>query len=227
MFIPKLLLRLLWFFRRTASLFRQTRTFPQLFRFCSDLSNVFSCIMSYVNSPTNSPASSSCIFSCMIAYVHSHTQHTLAYTFLYSPAQYHTYFWSRTLLHHRSAHSSACYRMLTRIYICTPYTSMRKLQLRKCPRCQSYRFRCRRTHFSHDKNTFFCTTYSYTAINSSAYSSCIFSCTIAHVFAKFPRQRKMPLFSCVRSHIVREVGGWGRDPKKCTGRDWGMGSSTI
>ena len=26
---------------------------------------------------------------------------------------------------------------------------------------------------------------------------------------------------------VREVGGWGRDPKKCTGRDWGMGSSTI
>jgi len=25
----------------------------------------------------------------------------------------------------------------------------------------------------------------------------------------------------------REVGGWGRDPKKCTGRDWGMGASTI
>jgi len=24
-----------------------------------------------------------------------------------------------------------------------------------------------------------------------------------------------------------EVGGWGRDPKKCTGRDWGMGLSTI
>jgi len=24
-----------------------------------------------------------------------------------------------------------------------------------------------------------------------------------------------------------EVGGWGRDPQKCTGRDWGMGSSTI
>jgi len=24
-----------------------------------------------------------------------------------------------------------------------------------------------------------------------------------------------------------EVGGWGRDPKICTGRDWGMGSSTI
>jgi len=35
-FIPKLLLRLLWFFRRTAALFR---TFPQLFRFCSDLGN--------------------------------------------------------------------------------------------------------------------------------------------------------------------------------------------
>ena len=29
------------------------------------------------------------------------------------------------------------------------------------------------------------------------------------------------------SHVQREVGGWGRDPKKCTGRDWGMGSSTI
>ena len=27
--------------------------------------------------------------------------------------------------------------------------------------------------------------------------------------------------------IKGEVGGWGRDPKKCTGRDWGMGSSTI
>jgi len=27
--------------------------------------------------------------------------------------------------------------------------------------------------------------------------------------------------------LRREVGGWGRDPKKCTGRDWGMGSSTI
>jgi len=24
-----------------------------------------------------------------------------------------------------------------------------------------------------------------------------------------------------------EVGGWGREPKKCTGRDWGMGLSTI
>jgi len=24
-----------------------------------------------------------------------------------------------------------------------------------------------------------------------------------------------------------EVGGWGRDPKKCTGSIWGMGSSTI
>jgi len=28
-------------------------------------------------------------------------------------------------------------------------------------------------------------------------------------------------------HLHWEVGGWGRDPKKCTGRDWGMGSSTI
>jgi len=36
-FIPKLLLRLLWFFRRIVALFRQIRTFPQLFWFCSDL----------------------------------------------------------------------------------------------------------------------------------------------------------------------------------------------
>ena len=32
---------------------------------------------------------------------------------------------------------------------------------------------------------------------------------------------------CVCYRVAREVGGWGRDPKKCTGRDWGMGSSTI
>ena len=31
----------------------------------------------------------------------------------------------------------------------------------------------------------------------------------------------------VHGYCIREVGGWGRDPKKCTGRDWGMGSSTI
>ena len=37
--IPKLFLRLLWFFRQTVALFRQIRTFPQLFRFCSDLGN--------------------------------------------------------------------------------------------------------------------------------------------------------------------------------------------
>ena len=27
--------------------------------------------------------------------------------------------------------------------------------------------------------------------------------------------------------LYREVGGWSRAPKNCTGRDWGMGSSTI
>ena len=41
---------------------------------------------------------------------------------------------------------------------------------------------------------------------------------------------------CVRCLLITESpktpgherwGGWGRDPKKCTGRDWGMGSSTI
>ena len=38
-FIPKLLLRVLWFFQQTVALVRQIRTFPQLFRFCSDLGN--------------------------------------------------------------------------------------------------------------------------------------------------------------------------------------------
>jgi len=33
--------------------------------------------------------------------------------------------------------------------------------------------------------------------------------------------------NCVCTDVQREVGGWGRDPQKCTGRDWGMGSSTI
>ena len=33
--------------------------------------------------------------------------------------------------------------------------------------------------------------------------------------------------SLSQNSSIREVGGWGRDPKKCTGRDWGMGSSTI
>ena len=35
---------------------------------------------------------------------------------------------------------------------------------------------------------------------------------------------------CVLTHLYveyGEVGGWGRDPKKCTGRGWGMGSKTI
>jgi len=31
-----------------------------------------------------------------------------------------------------------------------------------------------------------------------------------------------PHYTC-----LREGGGWGRDQKKCTGRGWGMGSSTI
>ena len=40
-------------------------------------------------------------------------------------------------------------------------------------------------------------------------------------------------FNCLKSFVwedyvaLGEVGGWGRDPKKCMGRDWGMGSSTI
>ena len=36
-----------------------------------------------------------------------------------------------------------------------------------------------------------------------------------------------PCTGPVNEHRRREVGGWGRDPKKCTGSIWGMGSSTI
>jgi len=33
---------------------------------------------------------------------------------------------------------------------------------------------------------------------------------------------------CANEYLCRgEVGGWGRDPNKCTGSIWGMGSSTI
>ena len=35
------------------------------------------------------------------------------------------------------------------------------------------------------------------------------------------------VYSCSCEGTYREVGGWGRDPKKSTGRNWGMGSSTI
>ena len=39
--------------------------------------------------------------------------------------------------------------------------------------------------------------------------------------------QKRPMFAGSQLMVGREVGGWGRDPKKCTGRGWGMGSSTI
>ena len=38
---------------------------------------------------------------------------------------------------------------------------------------------------------------------------------------------RMGLPSGVTVQPSWEVGGWGRDPKKCTGSIWGMGSSTI
>ena len=41
------------------------------------------------------------------------------------------------------------------------------------------------------------------------------------------RERRWSDVHKTRAQGIREVGGWGRDPKKCTGRDWGMGSSTI
>ena len=39
---------------------------------------------------------------------------------------------------------------------------------------------------------------------------------------------KTDMVCCVVSNTKgQEVGGWGGDPKKCTGSIWGMGSSTI
>jgi len=61
--------------------------------------------------------------------------------------------------------------------------------------------------------------------------------TFASLFPSRLSLRKDPRTFCTQSshlspaeyHGLREpeVGGWGRDPKKCTGRGWGMGSSTI
>jgi len=59
----------------------------------------------------------------------------------------------------------------------------------------------------------------------------IFSYAHAYVYTCKYFHIQMYVCACVTSissaHPWREVGGWGRDPKKCTGRDWGMGSSTI
>ena len=44
---------------------------------------------------------------------------------------------------------------------------------------------------------------------------------------KVSRQTKADKWNCRRQVSRWEVGGWGRDPQKCTGRDWGMGSTTI
>jgi len=47
-------------------------------------------------------------------------------------------------------------------------------------------------------------------------------------FLYIDTMRILYIYTHIRvSDLYREVGGWGRDPKKCTGRDWGMGSSTI
>jgi len=42
-----------------------------------------------------------------------------------------------------------------------------------------------------------------------------------------PSRQNYDRVSKIQLAAAREVGGWGRDPKKCTRRDWGMGSSTI
>jgi len=47
-----------------------------------------------------------------------------------------------------------------------------------------------------------------------------------HVLSSHGLQFKTRVRACGRVS-GGEVGGWGRDPKKCTGSIWGMGSSTI
>ena len=51
---------------------------------------------------------------------------------------------------------------------------------------------------------------------------------VSVIFARHTlEQTGVSCSACARHTLQREVGGWGRDPKKCTGRDRGMGSSTI
>jgi len=49
-----------------------------------------------------------------------------------------------------------------------------------------------------------------------------FASTCVCAYAKFASDK---IFS--DKYYSGEVGGWGRDPKKCTGRVWGRGSSAI
>ena len=57
------------------------------------------------------------------------------------------------------------------------------------------------------------------------YTTCVvYVVHIQHIKTNTTSCRIHTTESC---HSYREVGGWGRDPQKCTGRDWGMGSSTI
>ena len=59
------------------------------------------------------------------------------------------------------------------------------------------------------------------------YSVQFFSDVAPHFCQHMIHQVIWPSPGTLRVSVLWEVGGWGRDPKKCTGRDWGMGSSTI
>ena len=50
--------------------------------------------------------------------------------------------------------------------------------------------------------------------------------TCAHAYLQAYGHTTYLLLQNLHAYI-REVGGWGRDPKKCTGEGWGVGSSTI
>ena len=59
-------------------------------------------------------------------------------------------------------------------------------------------------------------------LSPQRFDLCVYICVCIHI--------NVYVYICMDGNacsIPREVGGWGRDPKKCTGRDWGMGSSTI
>ena len=56
---------------------------------------------------------------------------------------------------------------------------------------------------------------------------CLYIYVYMYICVEFQARSTKDAYPRPRRMMEREGGGWGRDPKKCTGRDWGMGSSTI
>ena len=97
--------------------------------------------------------------------------------------------------------------------IWTSHVAQLQESCRTCERFMSHIWMCRITHMNES-----CRTYEWVKPRLE----------ISHITLKSSQvtQMKRPCRTNQRAPH-REVGGWGRDPKKCTGRGWGMGSSTI